>query len=235
MTTFGAKKKRTALNPRLSPCTAGADAQSVGHSLDILSTYTQVWYPHAELPPLMSDRSLFCFRRKQKRRQNRFGPLVDATLPQSHHCAGLSALVQTRSRRTTTGVLLRRLQSPRRPRHQPPCLSAHACTMPDSRGLFFGRGCRQVLIHAAAPGVQGLVERQRSRCVAFLFSLSLFSSLSLSSLFLRLSPSLSRSKLSEVEQRRPLYLGCDRRHASGASGFSTLRVSRLSQEILSLS
>jgi len=71
--------------------------------------------------------------------------------------------------------------------------------------------------------------------VSLSFRLSLLSSLSLSSLFLCLSPSLFRSKLAEVEQRRPLYQGCDRRHASGASGFSTLRVSRLAKEILSLS
>jgi len=71
--------------------------------------------------------------------------------------------------------------------------------------------------------------------VSHCFRLSLFLSPSLSSLILCLSPFLFRLKLAEVEQRRPLYQGCDRRHACGASGFSTLRVSRLAKEMLSLS
>ena len=71
--------------------------------------------------------------------------------------------------------------------------------------------------------------------VSHSFRLSLSLSLSLSSLILCLSPFLFRLKLAEVEQRRPLYQGCDRRHACGASGFSTLRVSRLAKEMLSLS
>ena len=43
-------------------------------------------------------------------------------------------------------------------------------------------------------------------------------------------------KLAKVEQRRPLSdHGCKRRHANGASGFSTLRLSRMAKAILSLS